>query len=43
MVSLALLDNLEIPHGWSEYFHHASCSKYTLSILQAGQLGGGKG
>ena len=27
MVDLALLDNVDMPYGWSEYFHHVGCSK----------------
>ena len=27
MVDLALVDNVDMPHGWSEHFHHVGCSR----------------
>ena len=41
-VDLALLDNVEILYGWSEYFHHVGCSPYAHSILQSGLIVAGK-
>ena len=35
-VGPAQLDNVEIPHGWREYIHHVSCSRFVHSIFQAG-------
>ena len=27
MVDLAVVDNVDMPYGWSEYFHHVGCSR----------------
>ena len=42
MVDLALLDDVEIPCGWSEYFDHVVCSRNVHSINQSGLIAGGK-
>ena len=34
-VDPALLDNVEIPYIWSEYFYHVCCSRLMHSIFQA--------
>ena len=42
MVDPALLNNVEIPLGWTEYLYHVGCSTTTHSILQSVFITGGR-
>ena len=41
-VDLALLDDVEVPYRWSEYFDHVSCYRHMHFIFQSGLIAGGK-
>ena len=42
MVDPALLDNVEVPLGWTEYLYHVGCSRTMHSTLEAGLIVSGQ-